>query len=252
MFFDILNLKIAMKKYILLTYLFLFSVVLTAQELNGAWKLIEKNGETVDYEMIKLFSDRYFTYAAYEEDSGQFIEAGGGTYMYEFFKYTENYEIDSTDPERSGTSSSYKALLKKDILRVSNIETKTVEVWKKIDEADNKLMATCWRIHEKQDEGDAEWRRIEYAPRKTLKMITNTHYQVLALNSETGKFVGSSGGTWFSDGENYYEHVAFFSKNQDNVGRTLDFHKKIDGELWYHTGLNTKGEIMLEKWLRYK
>ena len=241
-----------MNNKIILFLVFAFAYTANSQSLNGAWKLIEKDGVAVDYEMIKLHSDLYFTYAAYHKSTGEFIEAGGGTYQYEFFNYKENYEIDSTNPERSGTTTSYKAIMEGENLRITNLSTGEVQKWLKIDEADNKLMATCWRIHKKQDEGDPDWRRIEYAPRKTLKLLTNHRYQVLALNSETGKFVGSSGGTWTSNDQNYIEHIEFFSKDPSNVGRELSFYKKIDHDLWHHSGRDTQGQVLMEKWLRYK
>lgn len=240
-------------KQIIFTLLFFFSVFASSsQTLNGAWQLIEKDQKPVSHEVIKLYSNSYFTYAAYKKDSGEFLEAGGGRFMYEFFNYREHYEIDSTNPERSGTTTNYKAVLENNILRITNLKTGVVERWKKIDEADNFEMTTCWRIHEKQDEGDADWRRIEYGPRKTLKMLTNNRYQVLALNSETGKFVGSSGGTWSNSGSTYTENVQFFSKDQSNVGKSLAFQRKYEDGLWYHTGRDTKGKVLMEKWLRYK
>lgn len=241
-----------MKKIAILFVVFFFALPAVSQTLNGAWRLIEKEGKPVEEEVIKLYSNSYFTYASYEKETGEFLEAGGGRYMYEFFNYREHYEIDSTNPERSGTTSNYKAVLEDDMLRVTNLKTGVVERWKKFDESNNFEMTTCWRIHEKQDEGDDDWRRIEYGPRKTLKMLTNNRYQVLALNSETGKFVGSSGGTWTNDGNKYTEHIQFFSKDQSNVGRSLQFSRKYEDGLWYHTGRDTKGKILMEKWLRYK
>jgi len=53
---------------------------------------------------------------------------------------------------------------------------------------------TCWKIH--QAFRDSNWITIEDSPRKTLKLLTNNYYQVLALNSQTGQFFGSSGGQW--------------------------------------------------------
>jgi hypothetical protein len=240
-------------KKIAITLLLVFSVIpAISQTLNGAWRLIEKDNSSVKNEVTKLYSNSYFTYSVYQKDSGNFIEAGGGRYILDFFNYREHYEIDSTNPERSGTTTNYKAIVEDDILQVTNLKTGVVERWEKIDEADDFEMTTCWRIHEKLDEGDSDWRLIEYGPRKTLKMLTNNYYQVLALNSETGKFVGSSGGTWVKSDDTYTENIKFFSKDQSNVGRSLEFNRKYDDGLWYHTGKNTKGNVLMEKWLRYK
>ncbi len=53
---------------------------------------------------------------------------------------------------------------------------------------------TCWKIH--QAFRDSNWITIEDSPRKTLKLLTNNYYQVLALNSQTGQLFESSGGQW--------------------------------------------------------
>lgn len=223
-----------------------------SQTLNGAWRLVEKNKQPVAHEVIKLYSNSYFTSATYHKNTGEFLQATGGLYSLENLNYKEHLEIDSKEPEHSGTTNDYMASLKANMLTLINLITGEQERWEKFDDADNYEMAFCWRIHKKMDEGETEWRTIEYAPRKTLKMITNNRYQVLALNSETGQFVGSSGGNWTSTEDTYSEHVEFFSKDQNNVGRLLKFDRSFENGLWLHSGKNTKGELMMEKWLRYK
>ncbi len=241
-----------MKFYFALIFSLVLGFGTNAQILNGAWRLVEKNGKPVEYEAIKLYSNSYFTYAAYEKDSGQFMEAKGGTYTLNNFSYKEHLDIDSNEPKHSGTTREYLNVLDNKQLTLTNLITGDKEKWVKFDEADNYEMAFCWRIHKKKDEGDAEWRTIEYRPRKTLKMITNSRYQVLALNSETGQFVGSSGGSWSGSSKDYIENVEFFSKDQSNVGKSLEFKRTFDKGLWLHTGKTTKGEDMMEKWHRYK
>lgn len=240
-------------KSIFISFISLFiSFSLYAQHLNGAWRLIEEDGNRVNSETIKLYSNSYFTYSTFDKASGGFIEAGGGTYFYEVFSYTENIEIDSNEPKHSGVTLPYKAILSEKLLTLTNLRSGKTQLWEKFDEATDYEMATCWRIHEKRDEGDEHWRRIEYSPRKTIKMITNNRYQVLALNSKTGEFIGSSGGTWSKDKISYTENIEYFSKNQNNVGKSLKFNRKIVDGLWHHTGKQTNGLLMMEKWMRYK
>lgn len=241
-----------MKKITLYLLFLLFCTTINAQSLNGAWQLFEKNGEKVNANVIKLYSNAYFTYASYDKKTGQFIEAGGGRYILDFFNYKEHYEIDSSNPNRSGETTNYKAILEDDILRITNTKTGAVERWKKFDDANTQNMATCWRIHEKLDEGEDSWRRIVYGPRKTLKMVTNNRYQVLALNSKTGEFIGSSGGTWSLNNNEYVENIEFFSKDETNIGRSLSFKRKYQDELWHHSGRDTNGKILMERWLKYK
>ncbi len=241
-----------MKKFIFLLLSFIITCTSYAQILNGAWRLVEENGEPVKHEAIKLFSNSYFTYAAYHKNTGEFIEAKGGTYTLNNLSYKEHLEIDSNEPQHSGQTVAYKNTLEGNKLTLLDLATGDTQVWQRFDEGDNYQMTYCWRIHKKKDEGDTDWRTIEYRPRKTLKMITNKRYQVLALNSETGQFVGSSGGAWSSEGDTYVEHVEFFSKDQSNVGRSLKFNRSFEDGLWFHTGKTTKGEEMMEYWHRYK
>jgi hypothetical protein len=241
-----------MKKFIFLLLSFIITCTSYAQILNGAWRLVEENGVPVKHEAIKLFSNSYFTYSAYDQVSGEFIEARGGTYTLTNLSYKEHLDIDSNEPQHSGKTLNYHNSLDGKSLTLLNLMTGDEQVWEKFDDADNYEMAFCWRIHKKKDEGDTDWRTIEYRPRKTLKMITNNRYQVLALNSETGQFVGSSGGRWTGEDDTYIEHVEFFSKDQTNVGRSLKFKRAFVEGLWLHTGKTTKGEDMMEKWHRYK
>lgn len=241
-----------MKKHIIIFLVLLLGFNINAQILNGAWRLVEKNGKQITDESIKLYSNSYFTYAAYDKDSGEFIEAKGGVYSLNKLSYKEHLDIDSNEPSNSGKTLEYLITLDGKSLILTNLLTGEEETWEKFDDGDNYQMAYCWRIHKKKDEGDEDWRTIEYRPRKTLKMITNNRYQVLALNSETGQFVGSSGGTWSSESNTYVEHVEFFSKDQSNVGRSLVFKRAFEDGLWLHTGKATKGEEMMEYWHRYK
>jgi hypothetical protein len=241
-----------MKKIIIALVLSLSVFTAVSQTLNGAWRLTEQNNMPTTYEVIKLYSNSYFTYASYNKETGEFLEAKAGMYTLKNLSYKEHLEIDSSKPENSGTSNEYHIKLNGKKMIITHLKSGEEEVWEKFDEADNYKMASCWRIHKKKDEGDTDWRTIEYAPRKTLKMITNSRYQVIALNSETGQFVGSSGGNWSSTADVYIENVEFFSKNQKNVGRSLHFNRNYEDGIWLHSGKNTKGELMMEEWIRYK
>jgi hypothetical protein len=241
-----------MKNYLTLIFAIILSFNTNAQILNGAWRLVEVNDQPVEHETIKLYSNSYFTYSEYDKDTGKFISARGGLYFLNNLNYKEQLDIDSRDPLYSGTTVEYEVSLSGREMIITNLSTGEQEKWQKFDDADNYKMAFCWRIHKKKDEGDKDWRIIEYRPRKTLKMMTNSRYQVLALNSKTGQFVGSSGGTWSSEGDSYVEHVEFFSKDQTNVGRSLEFQRAFEDGLWLHTGKTTKDGLMMEMWHRYK
>lgn len=259
-----------MKKIVLILVMAVFHNLSYGDNLNGAWKLQEVDGEKVSEHVIQLFSDQFYTFSEYDPATGDFIKAGGGTYILENFRLQKFIEIDSDNPEMSNTSKIYRFLfLEDDVVKLTSMkDSSKYEVWKRIDTAAHKEMAKCWRIHKKQDEGDDDWRVIEYAPRKTIKMLTDNYYQVLAFNKKTGEFVGSSGGTWTKTPTDFFvgatggvttkkrgkyvENIEFFSKNSDNVGRSIEFDIKMDEGLWSHTGRQTDGKALLEIWMPYK
>ena len=219
----------------------------TAQELNGAWQKIEQN--TDDLKTIKLYSDSYFTSSTYLESSGEFISASGGIYSLSNSDYIENYEIDSKSRAVTGTYLNFDFEIKNDTLNLQDKNSRNKEIWVKIDSSDGKNI-TCWKIHEVFRE--SRWQTIEDSPRKTLKMLTDNYYQVLALNSQTGEFFGSSGGQWtFEDGK-HHEIVKFFSKNPSMVKDTLTFKKEIKDSIWNHNGKSSEGEYIQERWKVFK
>ncbi|MGM0635853.1 MAG: hypothetical protein ACQESK_07275 [Bacteroidota bacterium] len=243
-----------MKNYGLTILVVLFSsLIMQAQHLNGAWKLIEENGKKVDEEVIKIYSNAYFTFASYDKETGEFFEAGAGTYHFFLDDYHENYEIHSKNPKMSDAKLPYDVEWDSEkLILTSKVGPVKHQIWKRIDTANNHKMATSWRIHLKKDEVDKDFRLIEYAPRKTLKMLSDNYYQVIALNNETGQFVGSSGGKWDRNKKEYNEHIRFFSKDQNNVGRSLKFSIKFEDGMWFHEGMQTDGDRMRERWIRYK
>ena len=62
-----------------LVILILSSLGVNAQNLSGAWKLVNYNGKPFAEECIKIYSDGYFMFAMYSAD-GAFVKAGGGNY----------------------------------------------------------------------------------------------------------------------------------------------------------------------------
>ncbi|TXE17957.1 hypothetical protein ES731_11270 [Psychroflexus gondwanensis] len=232
---------------ILILFLVLFSNSIFAQSLNGAWEKVT-NSES-QQRTIKLYSDSYFTSSTILKDSGEFISASGGTYFMNDYDYIENLEIHSESAAITGSFFNYNYEIKGDSLNIKDKNSNTIEKWTRIDNADNENV-TCWKIH--QAFRDSNWITIEDGPRKTLKLLTNNYYQVLALNSRTGQFFGSSGGQWELKDNKHYEFIHFFSKNQKMVGDTLSFEKVVKENIWTHNGKSSKGDYIQERWKRFK
>lgn len=232
-------------KSVFLLLTFLVSNFIFAQSLTGAWQKIDDS----KLKTIKLYSNYYFTSATYDESDGEFIKASAGTFTKNDFDYIENIETHSESTALAGTYVNFNYEIENDTLKVTDKNSKQQETWVKIDEAKEENV-TCYRIH--QVFRDSKWQTIEYKPRKTLKMITDNYYQVIAINTQTGEFFGSSGGEWTAEENKYQEHIKFFSKNQSMTGTTLEFSKNTEGDIWHHDGKSSKGEYIQERWIKYK
>jgi len=236
-----------MKLLYLIIVMLINSSLMHSQTLNGAWEKIDMGDG--NQKTIKLYSNAYFTSSTYLESTGEFVSATGGVYTLSNSDYIESYEINSNSRAVTGTYLNFDYRVKNDTLTLNDKNSRNEEVWVKIDAADQENV-TCWKIH--QAFRDSKWQTIEDKPRKTLKMLTNNYYQILALNSQTGEFFGSSGGRWTEEDDKHNEIISFFSKNSKMVGDTLSFKKEISEGIWNHNGKSSEGDYIQERWKRFK
>jgi hypothetical protein len=91
---------------------------------------------------------------------------------------------------------------------------------------------------------------IKPAARKTIKLLSGQRFQWAAINTDTGEFFGTGGGTYsFREGQ-YTEHIEFFSRESSRVGMSLSFSGRVEGRNWYHSGKSSRGEPISEVWSR--
>jgi hypothetical protein len=89
-------------------------------------------------------------------------------------------------------------------------------------------------------------------PRKTLKLLSGSRFQWVAINPDEKGFYGTGGGTYtFSNGR-YTESIEFFSRDSTRVGASLTFDGKVENDAWTHSGLNSRGEPLHEVWRRVR
>ncbi len=236
------------------TMLMLSSLELTAQKLNGAWKLVTTNGQTVSGESIKIYSDNYFMFGTYTQD-GAFVKAGGGKYDKRGTEYTEVPDFDTSDSTKVRNHQVYSFSIspKNEELTITMKGTGgEKETWKKIDDASSALSGV-WRFGARvNDEGIAGERRGADSPRQTLKILSGKHFQWAAFNYETKQFSGTGGGTYVLKGNQYTETIAFFSRDNSRVGMSLTFECNLKGSDWYHKGKGTTGNPVSEVWEKIK
>ena len=93
-------------------------------------------------------------------------------------------------------------------------------------------------------------RPMPLAARRTLKVLTGSRFQWIAMNIETGEFSGTGGGRYrFADGV-YTETIEFFSRDASRVGASLEFKGRVLDGNWHHEGRSSRGDPIYEIWSR--
>ncbi|MFD2517195.1 hypothetical protein [Salinimicrobium flavum] len=235
-----------MKKLLILPLLFFFGM-LSAQDLQGSWEMIEKNGEPVtDQETVKIYQDGYFAFGTKETGTNKFLSAGGGEYSAEGLNYIEAFDFYTADPEMVGRKKTYVLELEDDLLTLKK-EDET-EVWQKISDSRNSLSGN-WVITGRKRDG--EMKRSTPGARRTIKILGGDRFQWVAFNSDTREFSGTGGGTYTATDGVYTENIEFFSRDDSRVGAELSFDFEVVDDEWHHTGSSSKGDPIYEIWSPY-
>jgi hypothetical protein len=245
------------RKFTLLISVFaalvLFSIGVSAQTLDGAWKLVNQNGKPFQDNCIKIYGDGYFMFAVYNSEN-EFVKAGGGSYTANGKEYTEVPDFYTSDSTQVRKSLMYSLTLKNDELTISlkGQENVVKEIWKKTDNTSS-VLSGAWRFGARvNDEGVAGERRGEASPRQTMKILSGSYFQWAAFNYETKQFSGTGGGTYVVKDNQYTESIRFFSRDNSRTGISLTFECKLNGKDWFHKGKGTTGNPVSEVWEKIK
>jgi len=236
-----------MKKLILLSLLFCFGII-SAQELDGTWKLIEKNGETIsNREVIKIIQDGYFALGSKNLSDNKFLGAAGGELNLNNETLTEVRDFDTYDAENIGTEQEYNISWEgENKMEISDgVSTK---VWERLSEENDALTGT-WVITGRERNG--QMNTMTPGDRRTVKILSGGRFQWIAFNSATKEFNGSGGGTYTAENGKYIENIEFFSRDASRVGASLDFKYEVKDGKWHHRGKSSKGDPIYEIWSPY-
>lgn len=239
-----------MKKMIVFPLIMIFGWI-TAQDLDGAWKLTHQNGvEVNDDEYIKIYQDDYFAFGAKRIEDNHFIGAGGGAFELKDGDYLETLDFFTLDPTQVGTTNHYKLDLTNGKLVISaEINGSTlVEIWEKLPEKSDDLTGN-WVITGRKRDGEIS--RSTPGARRTIKILSGGRFQWVAFNSETKEFSGSGGGVYTAEDGKYTENITFFSRDDNRVGASLGFDYEVIGGEWHHSGNSSTGNPIYEIWTPY-
>jgi hypothetical protein len=221
---------------------FQYPTLKSAQGLAGAWHL--KQGST---EQVLVFQDGYFSHTAFDKVNKKFISSYGGVYKTDGKTLKLVIEFDTRSKENVGQEKKFsQAVTGKQLQTDIN---GNAESWVILDEGKDKL-AGVWRITGRMVDGKIN--QMQRGDRKTLKLMSGTRFQWMAINPATKEFFGTGGGTYtFTDGK-YTEHIEFFSRDSSRVGATLAFDGSVKDGIWNHSGKSSKGEPLNELWTKEK
>lgn len=218
-----------------------FSQSIKGQTLKGAWQ--SKEGAKV----TRLVADEeYVIVTEFSESEQTFFRTWGGTYTISVQgQLAVNVEFDTQEPEAVASIQTFSLKVKKKSVELQKM------VFERLDQGTETPLAGNWRIASRMQPDGTEV-LMKPGPRKTVKLLTGTTFQWVALNKETREFFGSGGGTYtFINGE-YTETIQFFSRDKTRVGAQLRFQAEVEDTKWIHSGKSSKGEPIREIWTKKK
>ncbi len=210
--------------------------------LNGAWRLSEPSGATV----ILTIAGNYLMQTFYEPS--RYVSSMGGTYQVSGDKLSLTVEFDSQDSSQVGQTKSYQVSSRNGQLAVSSEGSR--RTYNRVQETPTALTG-LWRITGRANDA-GQITTMQRGARKTIKLLTGSRFQWVALNPQTKQFSGTGGGSYTLKDGNYTETIDFFSRDNSRAGRSLTFKTEINGTEWHHTGQSSTGGSVNEIWSREK
>lgn len=208
--------------------------------LTGAW---HRQDGTVEETLV--FQDGYFSHTSFDKTNRKFIQTRGGAYSQHGNHMHVAMEYSTADKESIGKSVNYTLGIKENALEI-NVNG-APQTWKRVDDGSGEL-AGNWRITARMNNG--EMQPMQRSARKTLKLLSGSRFQWMAINPETREFFGTGGGTYSFKNGRYTENIEFFSRDSTRVGASLSFDGTVSGNTWTHKGNNSRGEPLHEEWTR--
>jgi hypothetical protein len=208
--------------------------------LRGAWQL--KKGTE---EIVWMFTDGYSVATIYDKANRKFVGTWGGPYAINGNELTVQTEFNTTNDGMVGKEVKIPFAVKN-----GELTAEEPQPWKRLDNGTGDL-AGNWHITGRLQDGKlVEIQRT--GTRKTLKLLSGTRFQWVAIDPAVKGFYGTGGGTYtFANGK-YTENIEFFSRDSNRVGASLTFDGKVENGAWMHSGLNSRGEPLNEVWRRVK
>ncbi|GAB3941302.1 hypothetical protein GCM10028805_04320 [Spirosoma harenae] len=236
-------------KYVCFGTLVLFISLSTAFRFSqtgkpeGAWRLVRPSSNTT---VMLTLVDNYLIQTTYEPNL--YISTRGGSYRQEGDKLELLVEFDTQDSSRVGQTIPYSMTIRNNQLTINGLGGN--QVFTRVDESPTPLTG-LWRITGRANDA-GQITTMQRGARKTLKLLTGSRFQWVAINPQTKQFFGTGGGTYILKDGKYTETIDLFSRDNSRVGNSLTFNAEISGAEWHHSGQSSTGGKVAEIWSREK
>lgn len=206
------------------------------QSLEGAWDT--GNG-------VVICTPNYLACTDFSVSDKKFKGTWGGTYTWVKDSLKIKLEFSTYDKASVGKEKIFLTNLKKGLL-LKDLGNGSAYSWKPIEEKGEAGLAGLWRITGRLNNGQIV--AMPLAARKTIKIFSKTRFQWAAINTQTGDFSGTGGGSYTLKDGKYTENIEFFSRDSSRVGVSLSFDALVEGGKWTHTGKSSTGNPVHEIW----
>lgn len=213
-----------------------------SQSLNGTWQRHDAPSATV----ILTIADGYLIETTYE--TTRFRATRGGPFQQANNTINLQVEFDTADSSRVGQTESHPITLRDNKLTISGPNRN--QTFDQVDERPTSLTG-LWRITARANE-TGQLTAMQRGPRKTIKLLTGSRFQWVAINPQTRQFFGTGGGTYTLANGQYTETIDFFPRDSSRVGRSLTFDATVSQGEWLHRGQSSTGNPISERWSRDK
>jgi len=231
-------------KWIFLLATFLISGFAHAnKDLYGAWKMETPEGETV----TMIINEGYLVVAQYNLPGKVFGYTEGGVIRLNGKSLVYDCEFNSDDASQVGTKTNWEFSISGN--RLTLVGNRGTFEFQRVDRASDHAMAGTWHITERAQDGVGALVKIhQTGTRKTLKVLSGTRFQWIAIDPGAKGFYGTGGGTYKAENGKYIEKIEFFSRDNSRVGASLEFNWKLSNGRWDHSGKSSKGDPIHEVW----
>lgn len=193
-----------------------------------------------------IINEDYLVVALYDPAGRKFGYTEGGAYTRSGNTLSYLCEFNSDDASKVGEKTSWQVELDGNNLTLSG--GRGTFKFDRIDKASDHKMAGTWHITERDQDGKGLVRIHRSGTRKTLKILSGTRFQWVAIDPGAKGFYGTGGGTYVAKDGRYTEKIEFFSRDNSRVGASLDFGWKLENGRWDHSGKSSKGDPIHEIW----